>query len=121
MAFGTAATKRAAHGPAKTEYDVICTSCGHDNSDTARFCPKCGRKLQSFCTVPDAGRQVEEDPKLKLNFARLDSVFFRRCFEAWTLLLMVAGGMSYGLVSDDWLPMYVLMPMAGLIAWLRKL
>ena len=108
----------AAHSLAR-KTDVICTRCGQRNDDAERACTKCGRKLQSFFTVPDYGPAEDETDGLRLEFRSFNGRFLRQCLEAWALLLVVLGVAAYGAATGDWLPMYVALPLAAALAWFR--
>lgn len=108
---------------------MICTSCGQDNGDEARFCARCGRKLQSFFSVPDIGELRDPaadmgrpDDRLRLELGNLCRHTVLRHLEAWLYVGLLLGGVAlwgvYGSLWDPWIYLAVLL-MAGLVAWRR--
>jgi hypothetical protein len=108
-----------------------CNKCGSDIPDAERFCPICGHKLQSDRSP--AGGEAGED-----GAAASDTPGASRrllVFQGWSkpgrgsgpyieacvYAVLLAAGVVWCLVSGVLWPLYPLIAVLGLAAWLRRL
>lgn len=102
---------------------IICTRCGQENDDEQRFCARCDRKLQSSFTIPDAEGEADGDvaiTRLKLTMLGLNREALLRCLEAWAYALALLAVALWCGRNEAYGPLYVLLPVLGLVLWLRK-
>jgi len=119
---------------------MLCNKCGTELPDDARFCPVCGRKLQSGRLVGGGGDGMGEtdDPSASARMnASTDAEGEPRLleFQGWTepkrgigpyveacvYAMILAGGVTWCLLIGILWPLYPLLGILGLTAWLRRL
>ncbi|EGJ49980.1 zinc ribbon domain-containing protein [Desulfocurvibacter africanus] len=101
---------------------MICTSCGLENSDDQRFCNRCGRKLQSSFTIPDMDGE-EEGPavtRLRLEMLGLSRLAIGKFLEAWAYALALLAVTLWCGRNELYWPLYVIVPVLGLMLWRRR-
>lgn len=106
-----------------------CNKCGAESPDRIRFCPVCGHKLQSEREAhedapgtPDADGPARPASRL-LDFqgwAR-PSRGSGRYVEACLYAALLGGGVAWCLYAGLLWPLYPLVAVCGLAAWLRRL
>ncbi len=101
---------------------IICTGCGGNNQDDARFCFQCGRKLQSdFTAGPDSGGSFFLQEHIPERFREMLDEGVGKYVEAWLYILVLVVTAIACMWENDYRALYVAAPLAGLIAWLRKI
>jgi uncharacterized membrane protein YvbJ len=101
---------------------MICLSCGTDNDNRSRFCGHCGRKLQSRFVMAERSQAqgASQAGGLLLSFGSLSWRRIRHHLEAWLVVLLLLGAVVVSGRTQDPLALYVAVPLAGLVALLRK-
>jgi len=106
-----------------------CNKCGAEAPDSDRFCPVCGHKLQSghageaSSPETDENAQVSPDTHRLLDFqgwtrpGRGSGRYVEACLYAVILL----AGVVWCLKNDLTWPLYPLIAVLALTAWLRRL
>jgi len=102
---------------------IICTGCGRKNDDEARFCKKCGKKLQSSfqSTGPVSSGPA---PLERFENKRLPAdawASLKRMAEAWVYVLILAAVGAGCMIQETWWPLYPTVGLIGLIAWFRRI
>jgi hypothetical protein len=106
---------------------MLCNKCGEQNPDEARFCTVCGHKLQSghqaAPDVPGPDDTPGRDSRRLLDFqgwarpGRGSGPYVEACIYA---AVLVAGVVWCLLDRITW-PLYPLIAILALAAWLRRL
>lgn len=109
---------------------MLCNKCGGEIPDDERFCPLCGHKLQSGRVrgqaAPDddgASPPTPEDAPRLLDFqgwARQERGG-GRYVEACIYAALLVAGVVWCLTAGVLWPLYPLLAVLGLVAWLRRL
>ncbi len=101
---------------------MICNKCGNENPDAERFCGHCGHKLQSGRrdASTDSGSSLGPVPDLRLE-SKISPAFLRKFIEAWIYILLLCGATVVAVWKGVYWPLYGLIPLLALVAWLRKL
>jgi hypothetical protein len=103
-----------------------CNKCGAEIPDNVRFCPICSHKLQSgrFADAEDTGEDnAPTGPSRLLDFqgwtkpGRGAGPYIEACIYA----VVLAGGVTWCLTTGVLWPLYPLLGVLGLAAWLRRL
>ncbi len=110
-------------------HGMRCNKCGTQSPDTVRFCPVCGHKLQSDResreNAPDPGDGTDTPNPVSrlLDFQGwADPRRGRgRYLEACAYAAVLAGGVAWYLATGILWPLYPLVAVCGLAAWLRRL
>lgn len=101
---------------------MICNKCGSENPDDERFCVRCGHKLQS-------SRREDESPRSDSHWDRMPDLHLEPRFpketlnkfiEAWVYILLLGGATGVAVWKGVYWPLYAIIPLVALIAWLRK-
>ncbi|WP_187170406.1 zinc-ribbon domain-containing protein [Salidesulfovibrio onnuriiensis] len=101
---------------------IICTRCGAPNLDEARFCAKCRHKLQSSrkaVQTEDSSWQRLE--KMTNRFSEKDRAELLRMAEACGYSLAVVAAVVFSTLYGDWRPLYAVIGVVALVAWIRKI
>lgn len=101
---------------------IVCTGCGSPNEDQARFCRKCGRKLQSS-RLPESngtGDRWELLETLHTGTSKKTRAELAKMLEAGIYSLLVVGTTVGCAIFGTWWPLYVVMTLVALLAWTRK-
>jgi hypothetical protein len=104
-----------------------CNKCGDEIPDNERFCPSCGHKLQSG-RVADAEDDAGDDDAPADQSRLLDFQGWSKpgrgigpYIEACIYAVILAGGIIFCLSSGLLWPLYPLIGVLGLAAWIRRL
>lgn len=105
-----------------------CSKCGTQSPDTTRFCPVCGNKLQSG-RGPGGNEGTEEESRPEepgrhlLDFQGWGASRhgFGRYVEASVYAAVLSAGVVGCLIYGHFWPLYPMLGVLGLVAWLRRL
>lgn len=105
-----------------------CTKCGTQSPDETRFCPVCGHKLQSGRGADAAGPEEggfgqRPGPSRLLDFQGWSKPGrgLGPYIEASALALILAGGVAVCQFFGVLWPLYPLVGLCAVLAWLRRL
>ncbi|WP_018124874.1 zinc ribbon domain-containing protein [Desulfovibrio oxyclinae] len=99
---------------------IICNKCGSPNEDSARFCAKCRKKIQSSWSPPPetaAFRPLDSFRPSRLSGAQRRE--FARMVEAWVYALILLFSAVACQLKGQWWPMWVVLAVVGLAALVR--
>jgi hypothetical protein len=101
---------------------MICNKCGTENSDNDHFCTKCGHKLQSVRRENESEGKSSLGPVPDLHLeSKFPKETLHKFIEAWVYILMLCGATGVAVWQGVYWPLYGLIPVVALVAWLRKL
>lgn len=101
---------------------IICIRCGTPNQDADRFCVKCRHKLQSSRAVPSGGGSSwQRLDKLTNRFSDKDRAELMRMAEACGYSLAIVATIVFCSFYGDWRPLYAVIGVVALAAWLRNI
>ncbi|EPR36113.1 Zinc-ribbon domain containing protein [Alkalidesulfovibrio alkalitolerans DSM 16529] len=103
---------------------IVCTRCGSENPDDARFCAACRHKLQSVRREPS--EDDAEGAEFLSDHVEYHDLLgrhgpFRKHLEAWGCLAALALVVAAVAWLDDVRAAWAALPVIGLYAWLRRL
>jgi len=102
---------------------IICTKCGEKNSDEIRFCPKCGKKLQSSrqpTVLTDSSSSRLESFKHE-GVSPQSWTSLMRMVEAWGYVALLVAVAVACAIYKTWWPLYPAVGLLGLMAWYRQI
>lgn len=104
-----------------------CNKCGEENPDAARFCTVCGHKLQSD-HHPGAESPESSAPETPSTRPLLDFQGWTRpgrglgpYLEACIYAVILIGAVVWCLADQITWPLYPILAILALVAWLRRL
>lgn len=99
---------------------IICNKCGTPNEDSARFCAKCRKKIQSSWTPPpesQASRPLDSFRPAQLSGTQRREL--ARMVEAWVYALILLLAAVACQMNGQWWPMWAVLFVVGLAALVR--